>query len=270
MMTYLKTTSRPRERRNRTLLGVGISVLIVVMIVHFFMPQFIPGIVTSLIRPFWRLEFAIHSGALRSEEALLVHNEELSRELADAEVRLETIRAIELENSELKGLLGRPLTASSTDVSHNDGRVLAAVLERPPFAPYDELVIDIGTDLGMTVGDKVYAPGDVLIGRVASVLGKTSKVILFSSPGNQYQVMIGSGHVPATAIGRGGGQYEAEVARDVSVQEGDFVTVPSISNKPFGVVTRVLSDETQPFEVILFAPPVNVYQLRWVMIEKQI
>jgi len=143
------------------------------------------------------------------------------------------------------------------------------VLERPPFGPYDELIIDIGKDKGLTVKDKIYAPGKILIGEVGAVLGKTSKVILFSSPGNKYEVLIGPRHVPATAIGRGGGQYETHVARDIPIKEGDFIEVASLSDLPFAVVTSVISDPAQPFETILFAPVVNVYQLRWVLVEKQ-
>jgi hypothetical protein len=53
----------------------------------------------------------------------------------------------------------------------------------------------------------------------------------------------------------------------VKVSEGDMVMSPTLNDKAFGVVTGVLSDPTQPFETVLFAPPVNVYQLRWVLVD---
>jgi cell shape-determining protein MreC len=148
--------------------------------------------------------------------------------------------------------------------------ILAAVLKHPPRAAYDELIIDAGLDAGFSVGNNVYAVGDLLIGRVFQVLGQTSKVRLFSSPGGTYPVMIGPDHAPATAIGRGGGQYAAELPRDIKVSEGDFVVVPSLNAKPFGVVTSISADPAEPFETILFAPPVNVYSLRWVLVDPEV
>lgn len=59
------------------------------------------------------------------------------------------------------------------------------------------------------------------------------------------------------------------MARDIPIKEGDFVEVPSLSDLPFAVVTSVISDPAQPFETIMFAPAVNVYQLRWVLVEAQ-
>ncbi|KND49890.1 MAG: hypothetical protein AB197_00055 [Parcubacteria bacterium C7867-002] len=262
-MTYLRTSSRPAHQRTRTLIFVTIIGVVLLVLTHFVFPNLISGTWTALARPFWRVEFSAESGSFRSPAVLLAENEELRRQLIAAGARLDMIRFVELENLELKRLLGRTVATST------ESALLAAVLERPPFGPYDELIIDIGNDAGLLVNDKVYAPGRILIGQVGAVLGKTAKVILFSSPGNKYEVMIGPHHVPATAIGRGGGQYEAQVARDISIKKGDFVEVPSLSNLPFAVVTSVISDPTQPFETILFAPVVNVYQLRWVLVEPQ-
>jgi cell shape-determining protein MreC len=107
----------------------------------------------------------------------------------------------------------------------------------------------------------------VLVGKVSSVAGQTSKVTLFSSPGVKYDVEVGSQHFPAIATGRGGGQYQAQLPRDMAIAAGDFVSSPSISAKPFGIVDSVLSDPAEPFLTILFASPVNIYQLRWVLVD---
>ena len=144
---------------------------------------------------------------------------------------------------------------------------LAAILVHPPFSVYDEFIIDAGADHGLSTTSLVYAPGGILIGRVADVMSQTSKVLLFSSPGERYEVMIGSGHAPATASGRGGGQYEAELPSNTSVSIGDFVLAPSLSDKAFGIVTSVANSPTMPFETVFFAPPVNIYQLRWVLVK---
>jgi len=146
------------------------------------------------------------------------------------------------------------------------GRILAAVLVRPPQAAYDELLIDIGADHGITPGSRVYAPGNILIGSTTDIFGQTSKVELFSSSGNTYSVLIGPSRIPATAVGRGGGQYQAEVPQASKINQGDTVSDSSISDAPFGIVSSVLANPADPFETVLFAPPVNIYQLRWVLV----
>ncbi len=178
-----------------------------------------------------------------------------------AEVQLQSTRALQLENEELKSLLGR---ASSTP------KTLAAILKRPPLVPHDEFIVDIGRDGGIVLGQKVYAPGDVLIGHVVDVMGHTSKVKLLSSPGERYEVLVGEARTPTTAHGRGGGQYLAEVPSDIVVKDGDIIISPALGDAVFGLVTAVVSDPTQPFETILFAPPINIYDLRWILIDTKI
>lgn len=273
-MTYL-ATNRSRSgiwgnRISRLIIYIVGIVVVLIVISQLLVPHFLPAVWSSVARPFWRMEFSIASGSLQSPGALLAENEALKRQLAEDGVRLSTIQAIEAENEELKMLLGRdPLTSTSTASikAKPAKRILAAVLVRPPAGPYDELVLDGGSDLGFAKGDKVYAPGDVLIGTVSDVLGATSKVVLFSSPGERYQVLIGSDKSPATAVGRGGGEYQAELPRDAKVAENDFVLAPSIGDMPFGIVNSVITDPARAFETVLFSPPVNVYELRWVLVD---
>jgi cell shape-determining protein MreC len=257
-MNYLRTNKRPSERRARTVAIVIGGIVIVVAAIQLLAPRFFPALASGFAVPFWRTEFALDSGAAESPAALLNENESLKRQIASDAVRLETVQATEDENADLKALMGR---ASTTPY------VLAAVLSRPPAAPYDELIIDIGEDHGLSTTSLVYAPGDVLVGRVSDVLSQSAKVTLLSSPGQKYDVLIGADHIPATAVGRGGGQYEADLPQAAQVSEGDVVTDPSLDDRAFGIVASVSSDPADPFETALFAPPVDIYQLRWVLID---
>ncbi|MEK7641598.1 MAG: rod shape-determining protein MreC [Patescibacteria group bacterium] len=269
-MTYLQPHRRPYQQFARFgAVIVGVIVLACVVII-IFAPHLFSAVFTSMARPFWRMEFSAMSGSLKSPERLLAENEELRNRLTDLELSSETIDFVLAENQELKTLLGRGNDVQTSTSSEYmapivDG-VLAAVLKRPPVSPYDEIIIDVGRDYTISTSSLIYAVGNVLIGRVVDVLGTTSKVRLFSSPGERYEVLIGTSNTPATAIGRGGGQYEAQVSREAGVRESDFVTNPSVSQRPFAQVTAVLSDPTQPFETVIFAPMVNIYQLKWVIV----
>lgn len=254
-MTYLE----PRKKNSRSKIFVAVisAILIVIAVVHFFLPAFWPTLLGNLALPFWRAEFVLESGALSSVENLMNENESLKRSLSEAQVRSQTASFLERENEGLKAMLGR---ASSTPL------ILAAVLKRPPFAPYDELIIDIGSDFRLSSSSQVFAPGEVPLGRISQVYDHSAKVILFSSPGMKHEVLIGQENTPALAVGRGGGQYEAELPRGLMVKEGDYVIAPALNGSPLGIVTSVISDTTEPFEKVLFSSPVNPYELRWVLV----
>jgi cell shape-determining protein MreC len=285
-MTYIRTSKRPGTDLVKMISIVCGAIVIVIIAVQLLVPYFLPALFTTIARPFWRMEFSAASGSLDSPQALLVQNEDLKNQLTALEVSQQSIHMLQSDNSALLALLGRSTATSTGMASLNNssatssspesvfsslkplpGLTLAAVLVRPPVAPYDELVIDIGADHDLVTGAKVYAPGNVLIGTTTDILGQTSKVKLFSSPGEAYPVLIGPGHIPATAIGRGGGQYEAQIPQASKVNQGDFVSDSSLSSAPFGIVSAVISNPAEPFEMVLFAPPVNIYQLRWVLVD---
>jgi len=254
------------------------GVVAVLVVIQLLVPHFLPALFTTAVRPFWRMEFSIMSGSLSSPSALLAENESLKIKLSELTAQNDSFGLIQTENNELLNLLGRPdatkVTGTSTSSSSLNlfssssvGKILAAVLVRPPLAAYDELIIDVGLDKDIQLGAKVYAPGNILIGTTTDILGETAKVNLFSSPGQKYPVLIGASHIPATAIGRGGGQYEAQVPQATAITEGDLVLDSTFSDGIFGKVTKVLNDPAQPFETILFSPQVNLYQIRWVLID---
>jgi len=236
------------------------SAVVIIIAARFLAPSVFAGFFTAIARPFWRVEFSLSSGQLQSAESLLGANEDLQRKLDEADVRLQSVSAIVAENEQLKSLMGR---ASTTDC------ILAAVLQKPPYAPYDELVLDAGTNMGFAVGNMVYAANKVPIGKVTQVLSDSSKVLLFSSPGQTFNVLVGNSNTPATAIGKGGGQYSAELPRSVSIARGDTVSIPSLKSNLYGVVNAIIADPSQPFQTILFSAPVNIYQLRWVLVERK-
>lgn len=293
---YIRTSSRPKERRNRLIAFIIGGVTVVVIFFQFFFPHFLPALFTTIARPFWRIEFSIASGSLRSSSSLLAENEALKIRIQELSTEDASADVLRTQNAELLSALGRSdvtltslntstgIIGSSTTISAStspitsfsklvatirsgDQRILGAVLVRPPFTGYDEIVVDVGLDRGITPGSKVYAPGNILIGTTTDVLGQTTKVTLFSSPGQTYPVLIGSSHIPATAVGRGGGQYEAQVPQATKIAHGDVVLDTSLTDGPFATVTAVLSNPADPFETALFSPGVNVYQLRWVLIE---
>ena len=216
-------------------------VIIILLLLHFLIPRLLSNIFTTMIKPFWTI------------------NKDAEPDLEKFSNGLNNLISIELkeENDSLKEILNR---------KDDSEYVLGYILKKPPFTAYDSFILDIGTKNGIKLNDKVYVYGNILIGEIAEVSYSTSKVKLFSSYNTKYEVIIGKNNIQAVAIGRGGGNFETTVPRDVSVSEGDSITIPEISNSVFGIVGKVIADPARAFSTIIFSQPINIYEQKWVIV----
>jgi cell shape-determining protein MreC len=233
--------------------------VLIFVLVQIFWPNIWYSLFSSIVKPFWRLETSLLNDSAYSFEKLLNENRDLKNQLSLNELNIRSIRLLEQENADLKKILNR---ASSTP------RILSAVLKRPPINTYDELIIDIGVDYGLATGTLVYSVENVPIGQIVDVFEDTSRVVLFSSPGFKYEVMIGKNHESTTAFGRGGGQFEANISKTASVNEGDIVVASEFHNRPLGFVTAKISEAADPFSRVLFSLPINISNIQWVTVEQ--
>ena len=221
-----------------------VSVIILILVIlYLFMPKLLSSFFATVASPFWKMEKNIREGTVY-----------ISPELQNA-----TIIELQKENADLKKILDTRVSSSS---------IVAYILKKPPFSAYDTFIIDAGTDNGIQNGAKVYVMGKVIIGEISDATAFTSKVRLYSSFGEKYEVFIGKENIQATATGRGGGAFEAVLPRDVKIQEGDTVTIPHLSTTVFGVVRKIIADPARAFSTILFSQPINIYEQKWVEIDK--
>lgn len=179
----------------------------------------------------------------------------LRAQLASSTAALADRDALYKENIDLKARLGRADAPPK--------RTLAAVLQRPPWTPYDTLLVDAGQMQGVEVGALVSAGGQGLVGRVSEVYAATSRVELFSAPGVSYQALL-NGAVPVAVEGQGGGSLQALVPAGTQVAVGDAVSFPGLMG---GIAARVSALEARPgesFIVIYMRLPANPADLRYV------
>ncbi len=259
-----------------TAIRFAVAVLVVVIIFSFFAPRILSGFFSEIFSPLWRIAESRNSAQVAS----------LQEQLQSFEAASSSIAFLEQENAELKSMLGRTPAATS---------ILATVLKKPPFSSYDNLIIDVGADHGVVVGDIVYAMSPAItiigtstdvfsnasssassstpsapigvhipIGVIAEVDPTTSKVDLFSSPDEKYTVEIGTHHLAVNATGRGSGSFQAILPREAGITVGDLVTIPSIQPIVFSTVSDILSDPARPYATVLFQSPINITTLHWV------
>jgi cell shape-determining protein MreC len=130
------------------------------------------------------------------------------------------------------------------------------VLTRPPFSPYDTLIIDAGFRDGINNRDRVYANASVAIGEVTAVYRSSSVVTLYSSPSYSLPVSIGESKSEVEAIGRGGGNFRAIVPAEFDVEIGDEVRLIDSRSMVLGIVEEVEVDSTGSLQTVLFKSPI--------------
>lgn len=246
-MSYLHQSNRERDRLNRPTRITAIIIGLIVL-VHVVFPEFFPSFVFRLLKPIWLVQHDVQ--VLRDPFAAVASS---TPEVLKAENEF-----LKIENENLKAMLGRPN-------AHEE--ILAAILTTPPQSPYDTIIIDVGHDHGVQEGKDVYA-SSTLIGRTIDVYDHSSKVVLFSSPGQTYDVLLGTTSVQATAIGKGSGVYEAIIPREFKIVPGDPVVIPSLYGGLFGVVESVAIDPVRAFVTVYFKTPINIREIRWVTVKK--
>ena len=152
---------------------------------------------------------------------------------------------------------------------------MASILSKPNQSPYDTLIIDVGTNEGVTVGQRVFAEGNVPIGKIGEVYTNSAKVILFSNPGEKTEAVIGgnstsgeSGNVSMQLVGRGGGNFEMVLPRDFVLAVGTEIDLPGVTPYILGTVQTILSDPRDAFQKALIVSPINIQQQKFMEIEK--
>ncbi|MES2006710.1 MAG: rod shape-determining protein MreC [Patescibacteria group bacterium] len=198
-------------------------------------------------------------GQFAGSAQLANENAALRQALATSTALASDRNVLFAENQQLKKILGRTVS---------DTTILGAVLMRPPGIPYGTLMLDVGSSLGVRKGDLVAAEGSVYIGRILDVYDTTSRVVLFSAPGETEQGLL-RGTVPLALVGEGSGSLTAEVPTGIEVNVGDPVILPSISLQYVALVTAVVHPEGQSFQSLYLSLPVNPLELRFVVVHIQ-
>ena len=150
-----------------------LTLLILLSILYLWTPDFFIGTARDLMRPFWSGERQVSASisnfvaSFVAKGVLVEKNEALSAKLREASTLELENRALKAENTVLKALWGR---------SHFEEVILAPVLKRPSATPYDTLLIDVGKQGNVKVGNRVLADSNIVIGTITRLDGQTGTV----------------------------------------------------------------------------------------------
>ena len=107
------------------------------------------------------------------------------------------------------------------------------------------------------------------LGVIDSVTERRSVVLLHSSPGIEtVGTIVGSTDTTVKLIGRGGGEYEVRIPRELVFDPGMPIITQSVFPKLLAEIKHINTDPRDPFQKILAKTPVNIENTRWVTINK--
>jgi cell shape-determining protein MreC len=148
-----------------------------------------------------------------------------------------------------------------------DNLVLASVLVRPPRSPYDVIIIDAGSENGISIGSKVYLEEGPILGTVSEVFSRQARVNLFSSNAEEVSGVMERDGLPVTLIGSGGGNFKVSIPRDASVEKGDRILSAETASSILAVVGDISLNSTDSFKDVLAKSPANIFNLRFVLVK---
>jgi cell shape-determining protein MreC len=207
-----------------------------------------------------------------SKGSLSRENEALRLKLGELEAKILNHDALLAENEILKEIIGRQ--------KEDRPFILAVILSKPNQTAYDTLLVDAGEKNGVKVGDMVFAMGDIPIGRVGATTPSTATIILFSSSLERTQAVISDvgrledgrptseSSILYELVGRGGGNFEMILPRDVILEVGDQAILPGMYPYVVATVETIISDPRDSFTKALFVSPVNIQGLKFVQVRK--
>ena len=254
---------RDRKINRSPLFGV-IGLVVVIVALVLFVPKIrhsVSGALASVASKIWHKEIPAHVEATAemlamSKHAMIARIHSLEESVTKASVAFTERDALRAENIELKKLLGR---------AGERHEILARITSRPPHSLYDTLMIDIGLDHNLALGNKVYYE-NVILGEVREVFPHSAKVVLYSSGGEGIDATP-AGHGTALHLtGRGGGSFEVSVPRDLEVAVDTVFTDQDIALSPVAVIKKIIFDPRDPFQTVYLVSPVNVGDISFVTV----
>jgi rod shape-determining protein MreC len=226
-------------------------------------------ILSFISRPVWSAKGLAVSAVdgtaelVRTKSSVLRENEQLKNDNSTLSGKMVDYQILKDENESLKALLGRVALPHSF--------ILAYILAKPDLSPYDTVIVDAGDNVGVSLGQSVYADGDIPVGEVAKVYRSTSLVSLYSNPGKVTNAFMASSNNSVEIVGRGGGNFDMRIPQEVVVNKGDMVVTTSsktVTSEVIAIVEEVTSSPSDPYKDVLLRSPVNIQDLKYLQIEK--
>ena len=171
------------------------------------------------------------------------------------------------QNEKLKAELAELQNIKSQLPQRHEKGIQAIVYSRYPFNFHNELLVNAGTDHGVTKGNAVTFDG-MLIGKVSEVFSETSLVQTIFDEKLQFAARIGSTGIQALFKG-GGLPTLSLISPTAAVKSGDIV-YSAAENFPLGLPIAEIKDiktsSDMVFQEAILAIPYDIGRVSTVLV----
>ena len=205
-------------------------------------------------------KFSVINSSVKFKKTLINENLNLKNQINENFTLNANYHSILNENIKLKEILDRKI--------ENIPMILGNIISKKSNSIYSSFIIDLGAEQGIYLNKKVFAFGNIPIGKIIEVYDNSAKVILFSSPGEKTEVIIEKENIFMEITGRGGGNFEMILPRDFVLEIGKEIILPGSYPYLIGKVETIISDPRDSFQKALITSPININELKFVQVEK--
>ena len=242
-----------RERSRTWLVLVLAAVAVILLLLHEGgQLQPIENVVNTVLGPIERAASGVFGGignlfgAVRDLNELRTRNAELETENQDLLTEIARLRGLEGENGVLRQLL------NFTQENPTYKFQTAAVIGRDPSPYLRYVTINAGSREGLQPGMPVVTAGSTLVGRVADVGLRSSKVQLLNDLSSAVNVRLQTSNVTGLAVGQQDGSLLVQyLPLTAEIAENDIALTSGLGgNLPRNlVVGQVVGIEKKDFDV---------------------
>jgi rod shape-determining protein MreC len=197
----------------------------------------------------------VEIGTLKEENSRLqMQNSELS-------AQIEKSNEINLQNEILMSQLG-------ADLTENWNLSLARILGVDRAGPSEHVVVDLGSQDGIEVGDPVIL-GDILVGDVREVYLSTSRVRLVTNRNSNIAAMDRNSRAKGLVRGSLDGLVIEDILESEEINKGDVIISWSDElpdSLVIGTIREVIDDPTSSTNKAYLDPAVSLSNLNYVFI----
>jgi rod shape-determining protein MreC len=208
---------------------------------------FFYSISQSIQKPLWQAgdDFSDFFKGISQGKKIKQENEKLKADYENLLFQNIAIDELKKENDYLRKAL-------ELGLNEEFKLVLAQVISKD--ISQDSILINKGLKDGLSQGMTVITEQKVLLGKVAEVSDKFSRVILISNSESFFPVTIQAAQATGIIRGRGNGQLSLEeIPQDKEIKEDDIVLTTSLGgNFPRGLlvgkIKNIKKSDTEPFQ----------------------
>ena len=205
---------------------------------------------------------------LQDSLRLREENKRLVQQLQDKEAQLNKSREAMATNASLRKLLEFKNTLG------HQSSVATTIIGKDPSALFRSVIIDQGSNNGITKGDPVVN-NEGVVGQVFAITPNYAKVLLAIAPSSAIDVLLQKSRVRGILKGDGTLTYKLEyILKTAEVEEGDHVVTAGYggifpTGLPVGVVSKIIKKPRGMFHEIEVTPSVDYQKLEHLLILHQ-